>query len=160
MERQHQYTLTVKWTGNNGSGTSDYKSYSRAHTVLIANKSDILCSSDPAFRGDKTKHNPEELFVASLSTCHMLWYLHLCAQAGVIVTDYVDNASGIMAENADGSGRFVEVILNPVVTVTDSMMISEANKLHKQANELCFIANSVIFPVSHNPHAMVMKNHH
>lgn len=151
MSKDHNYKLTVKWTGNKGSGTSDYKVYERSHQISVENKPDISGSSDPAFRGDKTKHNPEELLVASVSSCHLLWYLHLCAEAGVIVTDYVDNASGIMLETPDGGGHFTEVTLNPNVTVTEESMIEKANELHKRANELCFIANSVNFPVHHNP---------
>lgn len=151
MSGQHNYNLTVKWTGNTGTGTSDYKTYERSHTVAVENKPDIFGSSDPAFRGDKTKHNPEELFLASLSSCHLLWYLHLCAEAGVIVTDYVDNAAGIMIETANGGGHFTEVTLNPIVTVAEESMIETANELHKKANELCFIANSVNFPVYHKP---------
>ncbi|MFC3198065.1 OsmC family protein [Parapedobacter deserti] len=154
MAGQHQYSVNVKWTGNSGEGTSDYKSYSREHVISIANKIDILGSSDPAFRGDITKHNPEELLISSLSTCHMLWYLHLCSQAGVVVMEYVDSAIGIMAEDSNGGGRFVEVTLNPIVTVAEAAMIPDANKLHKRANELCFIANSVNFSVGHNPRAV------
>lgn len=155
MEGKHQYTVNVKWTGNSGTGTIDYRSYSRDHIVSIENKIDIPCSSDPAFRGDKTRHNPEELLVSSLSTCHMLWYLHLCSQAGVVVVDYEDRAVGIMAEESDGGGRFDGVTLNPRVTVTEANMIPKADQLHKQANELCFIANSVNFPVGHNPTSVV-----
>lgn len=149
MNRQHKYHLTVKWTGNNGQGTSNYRSYDRSHTVLIDNKADILCSSDPAFRGDKTKHNPEELLVASLSTCHMLSYLHLCSEAGVVVVDYTDNASGTMIETEDGGGHFTEVTLYPNVVVKDKSMVDKANELHHQANKLCFIANSCNFPIHH-----------
>src|SRR5688572_14189864 len=98
MDRTHKYKLTIKWTGNNGSGTSEYRAYSRSHDMIIDDKQTISCSSDPAFRGDNTKHNPEELFLASISSCHMLWYLHLCAAAGIVVTDYSDNATGIMQE--------------------------------------------------------------
>jgi organic hydroperoxide reductase OsmC/OhrA len=151
MNGQHDYKLTVRWTGNTGTGTSNYKAYDRSHTIEIENKPDISGSSDPAFRGDKTKHNPEELFLASLSSCHLLWYLHLCAEAGVIVTDYVDNATGIMVETVDGGGHFTEVTLNPIVTVAEKSMIEKASELHKKANELCFIANSVNFPVRHEP---------
>jgi organic hydroperoxide reductase OsmC/OhrA len=153
MSKEHYYNLTVKWTGNTGTGTSDYKSFERSHTVVVDNKPDILGSSDPAFRGDKTKHNPEDLLLASLSSCHMLWYLHLCAEAGVVVTDYVDQATGVMIITADGGGKFKEVTLNPKVTVTEAVMIEQANALHKKANELCFIANSVNFPVNHQPAA-------
>ena len=153
MEKQHHYNATIVWTGNNGTGTDNYKSYERSHKIIIENKSDILCSSDPAFRGDKTKHNPEELLVSAVSSCHMLWYLHLCSEAGVVVVDYTDSATGIMDEGSNGSGRFTKVTLNPVVTVTENAMVDKANELHKKANELCFIANSVNFPVTHHPTA-------
>lgn len=151
MNGQHQYKLLVEWTGNKGEGTSSYRSYERSHTILIDQKADILGSSDSAFRGDKTRHNPEELLVASLSSCHMLSYLHVCVVAGVVVTAYVDHATGTMAETSNGGGHFTEVTLNPVVTVRDNSMIDKANELHKKASELCFIANSVNFPVHHRP---------
>lgn len=150
MKKQHNYIATVKWTGNKGKGTSNYREFERSHIVSIDSKPDILCSSDSAFRGDKTKYNPEELLVASLSSCHMLWYLHLCSEAGIIVTDYIDNATGTMIETSNGGGRFTEVVLNPIVMVNESSMIEKANELHKKANALCFIANSVNFEVEHN----------
>jgi organic hydroperoxide reductase OsmC/OhrA len=151
MNAQHNYKLTVKWTGNTGTGTSGYKDFERNHSILVENKVEILGSSDPAFRGDKTKHNPEDLLLASVSACHMLWYLHLCAVAGVIITDYTDEATGIMMETANGGGKFTAITLHPAVTVTEISMIEKANELHKKANELCFIANSLNFPVHHKP---------
>ena len=151
MSKQHEYSLTIKWTGNKGTGTSSYTTYDRSHSVLVEGKPEINLSSDPAFRGDKARHNPEELLIASLSSCHMLWYLHVCAEAGVTVVDYSDNATGVMEESSNGGGRFSEVALNPVVTVTEASMIDTANQLHKKANELCFIANSVNFKVQHFP---------
>jgi organic hydroperoxide reductase OsmC/OhrA len=158
MDGIHHYELTVKWTGNKGTGTSDYRAYERSHTVLVPNKADILCSSDPAFRGDPTRHNPEELFLASLSTCHMLWYLHLCAEAGVVVVDYTDGAKGVMTETEDGGGHFTEVTLHPLVVVSDASMIDKANALHHRANELCFIANSCNFPIHHEPVCKALGN--
>jgi organic hydroperoxide reductase OsmC/OhrA len=104
------------------------------------------------------KHNPEELLVCSLSACHMLWYLHLCSEAGVQVVDYIDNATGIMIETSNGGGQFKEVLLNPIVTVTDNSMMEKANELHKKANELCFIANSVVFPIHHKPITKLIGN--
>jgi len=151
MNGEHTYKLTVQWTGNKGQGTIDYRAYDRSHIVSVENKADISCSSDPAFRGDNSKHNPEELFVASISTCHMLWYLHLCADAGVVVIDYTDNAEGLMKETANGGGHFEEVVLNPIVIVSDHSMIDKAIELHHKANELCFIANSCNFPIHHKP---------
>lgn len=158
MKAQHNYSLTVKWTGNKGTGTSNYRAFDRSHSILVNNKPEILCSSDPAFLGDKIKHSPEDLLIASLSSCHMLWYLHLCAEAKVIVVDYVDNAIGLMVETSNGGGHFTEVTLNPIVTVTEISMIGKANELHKKANELCFIANSVNFLISHNPISKVANN--
>ena len=155
MQTQHQYTATIKWTGNKGTGTDHYRNYERSHEIIIENKIAIAGSSDPAFRGDGTKHNPEDLLIASLASCHMLWYLHVCAEAGVIVTNYIDHATGTMTETSNGGGRFTEVILNPIVTVAQDDMITKANELHKKSNELCFIANSVNFPVRHNPRAVI-----
>ncbi len=151
MNHQHLYELTVRWTGNRGEGTSGYRSYDRSHTIESANKPEILGSSDAAFRGDKTKYNPEDLLVASLSACHLLSYLHLCADAGIVVVDYTDNAVGTMVQTADGGGHFVEVMLRPQVTVAEQSMIEKARELHEKAHKLCFIAGSCNFPVHHEP---------
>src|ERR1035437_8678660 len=125
MAEEHKFKASITWTGNKGQGTANTKSYDRSHTISAENKPDILCSMDPAFHGDKTKYNPEDLFVASVSSCHMLWYLFLCAQEGVILVDYKDNATGTMVINTDESGHFTEITLNPVVTVTDKLMIAK-----------------------------------
>jgi len=147
----HFYKATINWTGNLGKGTSQYKAYSRNHEISSEDKPTIYASSDPSFRGEATRYNPEELFVASLSSCHMLWYLHLCSEAGVVVIDYIDNATGTMTETEDGSGHFTEVTLHPVVTVTEASMVDKANELHYEAHKFCFVANSCNFPVHHNP---------
>lgn len=149
MAELKRYMVDVLWTGNQGSGTSGYRDYERSHTILVEGKPIIYGSSDPAYRGDATKYNPEELLVASLSSCHMLWYLHLCAEAGIKVISYSDQALGTMVENADGSGYFKEVVLQPTVTVSEENIIDLAKELHKGANAKCFIANSVNFPVHH-----------
>lgn len=151
MLKQHQYTVTVDWTGNMGEGTSNYQNYDRSHTISVEGKPVILGSSDPAFRGDNNMYNPEEMFVAALSACHMLWYLHLCAEAGVVVTHYSDSAKGIMEESTNDRGRFTSVTLFPKVQVQDHSMIAKANELHQLANKKCFIANSCNFPVHHQP---------
>jgi organic hydroperoxide reductase OsmC/OhrA len=147
---QHNYSATIIWTGNKGTGTSDYAAYERSHTITIAGKPDILGSSDAPFRGDVSKHNPEDMLLTSLSTCHMLWFLHLCADAGIVVTDYVDNATGVLSM-IPGGAKFTEVTLHPVVTITEEDKIAQANALHEAAHKSCFIANSVNFPVSHQP---------
>jgi organic hydroperoxide reductase OsmC/OhrA len=154
----HHYRATTKWIGNRGTGTSDYKGYDRNHDIEIAGKDILKCSSDPNFRGDKARHNPEDLLVASISGCHMLWYLHLCAANGIVVTEYSDEAFGTMEENKDGSGQFSEITLRPRVTVEDESMIDRANQLHHDANKMCFIARSVKFPVHHQPEAFVVAN--
>lgn len=154
MTHLHRYKATTHWVGNRGTGTSAYAAYSRNHDVSFAGKPILHCSSDPDFRGDPERYNPEELLVASLSGCHMLWYLHLCAVNGIIVTDYTDDAEGIMEELQDGSGHFTEVTLRPRVTVAAEHMIEKANALHHDANRMCFIAGSVKFPVRHAPTAV------
>lgn len=148
---EHHYTATIQWTGNLGQGTQHYKVYDRSHIIHIENKVEILGSSDPAFRGDRSRHNPEDLFISSLSACHMLWYLHLCTVNEVVVIAYTDTVSGTMQEEKDGSGFFTAVTLHPVVTVTNPSMLEKAMDLHHQANRMCFIANSVKCPVYHKP---------
>ncbi len=147
--KEHHYSTTIEWTGNNGSGTSSYKAYSRDHDFTAGDKPSIKLSSDPAFMGDPKRHNPEELLVASLSSCHMLWYLHLCSVNKITVTKYQDNASGQMEESKDGSGRFTGVQLNPEVTIMEAEKQELAASLHHKANEMCFIANSCNFPINH-----------
>jgi len=158
MKNAHHYKSKLQWTGNPGSGTTGYRDFERSYAISIENKPDILGSSDPSFRGDATKYNPEELLVASLSSCHMLWYLHLCSEAGVIVVNYNDNASGTMIETSDGGGRFSEVTLHPKVTVSESKMIKKAQELHAKANQLCFIANSVSFKVAHQASCVSLED--
>lgn len=151
MAKEHHYQTALKWTGNKGEGTANYRAYERNHVISVQGKDDIKGSSDPSFLGDPARYNPEEMLVASLSSCHMLWYLHLCVTNGIVVVDYKDNATGTMQENADGSGQFSEVTLRPEVTITDPSQIQLANSLHHQANEMCFIARSCNFPVKHLP---------
>ena len=149
--KEHTYAVRVAWTGDRGSGTSGYRAYARDHEVSAAGKPVVPGSSDPAFRGDPARYNPEELLVASLSACHMLWYLHRCADAGVVVTGYVDDARGTMAETADGGGRFTGVTLRPRVRVAEGSDRELAASLHERAHRMCFIANSVNFPVTCEP---------
>lgn len=147
--KEHKYHTTLQWTGNTGKGTESYRGYERAHRISAHGKPEIACSSDPSFRGDRTRYNPEEMFLASLSSCHMLWFLHLSSDAGIIVEEYTDSANGVMLESEDGNGRFKEVILHPHVKVKEEWMLEKVNELHEKAHHLCFIANSCNFPVSH-----------
>lgn len=139
---EHRYEVEVTWSG----ATTGYRDYTRNHELLADGRPSIPATADPKFRGDKTRWNPEQLLVASLSDCHMLWYLHLCAEAGVVVTDYHDTAVGTMDDE-----RFQLVTLRPRVTVREPGMIDTARQLHGEAHKRCFIANSVNFPVAHEP---------
>lgn len=147
--KSHHYKTSLEWTGNRGSGTSDYRAYDRDHIIRIGGKPVIEGSSDPAFRGDATRHNPEELLVASLSACHMLCFLHLCSENGIKVVEYTDNASGTMQEDGKGGGRFIEVILYPNVRIEQAGNCDLANALHERAHKMCFIASSCNFPVKY-----------
>lgn len=158
MAKEHQYQTNLVWAGNRGSGTIDYRSYDRSYVISIDQKPDIHGSSDSAFLGDKSRHNPEDLLVSALSSCHMLWYLHLCSENGIIVLDYKDRATGTMTLNADGSGQFTEVVLHPSVTISEAKDREKANALHDQANALCFIAKSCNFPVRHEPECLIDRN--
>lgn len=149
--REHHYQVVVSWTGNQGSGTADYRGYSRSHDIAspaVEDKPVIPGSSDPAFRGDPSRWNPEELYVAALSACHKLWYLHLCATGGIVVESYVDEADGVMVESSDGSGRFASVTLRPRITITRATDLEKAHALHHEAHARCFLANSVNTPMS------------
>lgn len=155
--REHRYAVRVIWTGNLGNGTANYRAYSRNHEIAAGSKMSIPGSSDPAFLGDALRWNPEELLVASLSTCHKLWYLHLAAEAGIIVTAYSDEAEGVMEERPNESGRFTHATLRPSVTVTAGTDTEQAYALHHVAHEKCFIANSVNFPVACEPKIIVAE---
>ena len=146
--KEHKYEVKVEWTGNRGSGTSHYRAYGREHVIQAGPKPPIPGSSDPAFLGDPSRWNPEDLLVASLSACHQLWYLHLCCEAGVEAIAYCDHAEGLMIEDRETGGRFTKVILRPQVTITKSSDVAAAQRLHHDAHAKCYIANSVNFPVT------------
>ncbi|RED54313.1 OsmC family protein [Aestuariispira insulae] len=156
MGKTHNYQAQVTWTGGwTHPEKRDYRSYSREHLIEIEGKAPIRGASDPSFLGDPTLHNPEEMLVVSLSTCHLLWYLHLCTVNGIEILDYVDRAEGTMAETSDGGGHFTAVVLHPSVTIKEGGDPQKAMDLHKEAHAKCFIANSVNFPVSHAPEIQV-----
>jgi len=149
--KQHHYRARIAWTGNEGVGTRAYRDYGREHEITAPGKPSIPGSSDPGFRGDAARWNPEELMVAALSACHQLWYLHLCSANGVVVQRYEDEAEGLMAEEADGGGRFVGITLRPRIALAPGADLARAAALHHEAHEKCFIANSVNFPVAIEP---------
>ncbi|KVF46730.1 OsmC family protein [Burkholderia seminalis] len=147
---EHKYRVAVEWTGNRGTGTSGYREYGRDHVIRAGSKPDIPGSSDPAFRGDASRWNPEDLLLASASACHKLWYLHLCSEAGIRVLAYADNAEGTMLDGA-GEGRFTEIVLRPHVTIQAGDDRELAGHLHHDAHAKCYIANSVNFPIRCEP---------
>jgi organic hydroperoxide reductase OsmC/OhrA len=151
MWGEHRYSVRTTWTGDRGTGTSGYRDYDRAVSMRIEGKPELLASSDKPFRGDPSRWNPEDLLLAALSECHLLSYLHACVQAGVVVVGYEDDASGLMVEDGRGGGAFREVVLRPHVTVAEASMVDAATAAHAQAHVWCFIANSVNFPVRHEP---------
>ncbi|TQL48482.1 organic hydroperoxide reductase OsmC/OhrA [Homoserinimonas aerilata] len=155
MNLEHNYAVSLQWTGNRGTGTSDYRAYGRDHTLSTDGKHPIEGSADRTFHGDADRWNPEELLLAALSQCHMLSYLHVAASRGIIVTDYADAAVGTMRQTADGGGHFTSVTLRPVVTVADEGMVEAATDAHREASGKCFIASSVNFPVLHVPRVVV-----
>ncbi len=156
MARRHQYETETVWTGDRGRGTADYRAYDRRYDTTSPDRPPIRGSSDPAFRGDPERWNPELLLVAALSQCHLLWYLHCCAVNDVSVTGYSDTAVGVMVETPDG-GRFEEVVLRPVVTVAGAEMVDRAEAMHREASQRCFIASSMNFPVRHEPRVLVAE---
>jgi organic hydroperoxide reductase OsmC/OhrA len=149
-EHAHRYHVTVQWTGNRGTGTSGYRDYGREHTIRSSGKADIAGSSDPAFRGDPARWNPEELLVAAASACHKLWYLHLCAEADIAVLDYTDDAEGTMIDSP-AEGRFTRIVLRPRVLIRAGDDAALAETLHHRAHAHCYIANSVNFPIDCAP---------
>lgn len=152
---EHAYAVTITWTGNLGSGTSGYRDYSRDHDVQLPGLPVLAGSSDPTFRGDASRYNPEQLLLTALSQCHLLSYLHVATTHKVVVTAYEDTATGLMRLNKDHSGQFESVTLKPRVTITDPAQTELATRLHHDANAVCFIARSVNFPVLHEPEIVV-----
>lgn len=151
MTRQHRYNTLVTWTGNTGRGTSGYRTYERAFVLGAGAKPPIQGSSDPAFRGDRARWNPEEMLVGAISACHQLWFLHLCSEAGIVVEGYADAAEGTMEAEADGTGRFTAVWLRPTVSVAQGTSAAKLETLHAEAHARCLIAQSVTFAVHCEP---------
>ena len=147
---EHKYRVSVQWTGNRGSGTSGYRDYGRDHVITAGSKPAIPGSSDAAFLGDASRWNPEDLLLASACACHKLWYLHLCADAGIVVLDYRDNAEGTMLDTPQ-QGRFSQIVLRPHVVIRTGGDVEQAAHLHHVAHEKCYIANSVNFPILCDP---------
>jgi organic hydroperoxide reductase OsmC/OhrA len=151
MGALHLYTVDVRWTGAGDTGTTAYTAYGRDHEVRVEGRPVLPGSADPAFRGDPTRWSPEQLFVAALSQCHMLWFLHLASADGVVVVGYEDEAVGRMRVESAGAGQFTDVVLHPRITVRGDVDDARVAEVHRRAHEHCFIARSVNFPVRHEP---------
>lgn len=152
--RKHNYSAELKWTGNTGVGTSSYTGYDRTFVIETGDLKvqPILGSSDPTFQGDAKRYNPEEMLLHAVSSCHMLWYLHVCADNGVVVNSYADHPTGVMTDDETSKvGQFTNITLNPTIKVTNKEMIDKAMELHTKAHKMCFIANSLNFPIQINP---------
>ncbi|MFE1665940.1 OsmC family protein [Microbacterium sp. P02] len=158
MSGEHRYALRTTWTGDRGTGTTGYRDYDRSVTIEVDGKPQLLASADRPFRGDPARWNPEDLLLASLSECHLLSYLYACVKTGVVVVAYEDEASAVMQEDGHGGGAFTEVVLRPRVTIAEESMTDAATAAHAEANALCFIANSVNFPVRHEPTILVASS--
>ena len=157
MARTHEYPITTEWTGNTGQGTASYRSYTRVYDTAAPGKPILPGSADPrvAANSDTSRYNPEELLVASASACHMLWYLHLCADAGIVVTSYRDEAMGVLGTTPDGSGAFTEIVLRPRITLQDGQRAAEAEALHARAHHMCYVARSLKCPIRIEPETQV-----
>lgn len=155
MSKQHDFPARIVWTGNRGTGTSGYQAYDRTWDLALPGRAVVHCSNDPQLGGDPTKYNPEELLITALASCHMLWYLHLCSDAGVTVLSYEDNPVGIGECEPSGRGRFLEAVLRPTITISADSDPEVASGLHGKIHDFCFIARSVNFPVRHEPKIVV-----
>ena len=147
----HSYTTTIKWTGNSGSGTRTYRGYERTWDIAVPGKPVVHCSNDPLLGGDPALMNPEDLLLSSLAACHMLWYLHLASNNGIVVHDYQDEPVAVGENNPDGSGRFLSAELRPKITVADGADLARARSIHDEIHAYCFIARSVNFPITYAP---------
>jgi organic hydroperoxide reductase OsmC/OhrA len=154
---QHQYKTQIHWQNNMAGAPFEYEKYSRNHVLTIDGKADLSCSSDVVFKGDKSCYNPEDFLLASASSCHMLWYLHLCADQGIKVIEYTDSATGILDTGNGTAGKFVSIILHPTVTIADAIHTELAISLHHEANKKCFIANTLCIAVQHEVTILVAQ---
>jgi organic hydroperoxide reductase OsmC/OhrA len=148
--QEHIYKVTTDWSGGGKSPEFSYESYSREYSITIDGKQNLIGSADPNFFGDASLHNPEDLLVISLSSCHMLSYLALCARSGIRVLSYKDEAIGKMSRQ-NGKYQFTEVTLYPKVVIEQGGDLEKAKSLHHKAHDICFITNSVAFPVLNEP---------
>ena len=150
MAKLHDYTAEIVWTGDRGEGTRRYRGYDRTWRIATPGKPVVECSNDPVLGGDPARPNPEDLLLSSLAACHMLWYLHLACDAGIVVQAYEDNPLGTGETGPRGEGRFVRAVLRPRITVERGADLAKADALHHEVHHFCFIARSVNFPIAYD----------
>jgi organic hydroperoxide reductase OsmC/OhrA len=149
MSRFHDFTSRIVWTGNRGDGTRHYRGYDRTWEIQIPGKPTIACSNDPLLGGDPSRPNPEDLLISALSACHMLWYLHLASEAGIVVVSYADSPVGHGETDPSGAGRFNSAVLRPVIKLAAGADVAMADRIHHEVGKYCFIARSVRFPITY-----------
>jgi organic hydroperoxide reductase OsmC/OhrA len=147
VSKTHDFTAQIVWTGDRGQGTKHYRGYDRTWSIVTPGHVPIECSNDPLLGGDPSKPNPEDLLLSSLAACHMLWYLHLASNVGIIVRGYEDAPLGVGETGPRGEGRFVQAVLRPKICVARGTDLIKADSLHQEVHHFCFIARSVNFPV-------------
>ena len=167
----HYFEARLSWTGASAAGSPSVASEAgrtdgthftrvvipgggREFRGDVAGKPSLFLSAAPEYRGDASRHNPEDLLVLSLATCHALAYLSLCAKCRLEVKSYEDHPLGELKKH-DGAIRFTKVTLRPRVVFAPGADLARAEALHADARRFCFIANSVAFPVEHVPELSV-----
>ena len=150
MPNVHRYTADLEWSGAAQGPTTDYRTYSREFVLRLPGKVELRGSSDPHFVGDPTLHNPEDLLLAAVASCHLLSWLSLCARQGVRVLSYRDQPEATMAWTGE-TFAFTEVVLHPRATIHADDDVAAAIALHEEAHRVCFIARSVAFPIHCKP---------
>lgn len=148
MTEPHRFEARLVWTGAAKGPTANPETFARDFRAEVGSRPPILGNAPPAFHGDGSGYNPEELLLIALSACHMLSYLFLCARGGIAVVDYRDEPHGLLGRR-DGRTQVIEARLRPRVTIARGGDRAKAERLHAPAARGCFIANSVNFPVLH-----------
>ena len=146
---KHLFKAKLNWNSIPKEVITNTKRYTKTHQIAIDGKEILNVSAAKAFKGDPNLYNPEDLLLSSVVSCHMMSYLYVCSQNDITVVSYQDNAEGTLEVLENGSGRFVEIRLNPSVIIKEKEKIAQALSLHTKASELCFIANSCNFPILH-----------
>jgi organic hydroperoxide reductase OsmC/OhrA len=138
-----EHKVTIDWKRE--TSDFDYKTYNRDHNWMFDAGVTVRASATPSYLGNAACVDPEEAFVASLSSCHMLTFLAICARSGYVLDSYRDDAIGILAKDSGGALAMSKVTLRPAVKFGGAKIPTpdETAKLHEQAHHACFIANSV-----------------